>query len=297
MRLRRLLFLSLASATVVALLPANVFASDFRLRVEDISNPLSNGYGVVLTDGNTYAAPGGQTVGDENETEGLLQVGLQPLSGAVSWNLTLGISKPQPMFDPSGTDPLGGMRLTSFNVTSSGAATIRITLEDTGFLNLGSGSVGLKSILGGAFDTSNVVNVSATSWANTLGVAGAPVLGADTTGYLARNDGTGTYQLQPGELSAIGANVGEHADTLSATSAGVGYEEFSGETFKALADSGPSYTLFTQLIITFSGAGSVDFYHDTLLEANEQLTPEPGSLMLIGTALVGLAMRRRALMN
>jgi len=297
MRLRRLLFLSMAFATAVVLMPASVFASDFRLRVEDISNPQSNGYGVVLTDGKTYDAPGGQTVGDENPTEGLLQVNLQPLSGAVSWNLTLGISKPQPMFDPSGTDPLGGMRLTSFNVTSSSAATIRITLEDVGFLNPGAGSVGLKSLLGGAFDTSNIVNVSATSWANTLGVAGAPVLGADTTGSVARNDGTGTYQLQPSELSAIGANVGEHTDTLSSTSSGIGYQEFSGETYSVLTDSGPSYTLFTQLIITFSGAGSVDFYHDTLLEADEKLTPEPGSLMLIGTALVGLAMRRRALLS
>jgi hypothetical protein len=58
--------------------------------------------------------------------------------------------------------------------------------------------------------------------------------------------------------------------------------DFSGESFAAFVDSGEHYSLFTQLIITFSGAGSVSFNNDLTMSATApQSVPEPGSLALI----------------
>ncbi len=279
---RRKMLLSLAFAMVVALLPANVFASDFRLRVEDISG--GGSYGVVITD---------EGVGDEQPgAEGLIQVTLVPLNEAVTWNLTLGFTK-MFFFDPS--DPLGGMRLTSFNVTSTGATTLRVTLEDTGYANPGSSPAVLTSTLGGTFcgtdpsgnpapcASDGAVTVAATSFASPSGYT--PDLGPNSP--------------TPSNLSPIGATSGpgvEQTTTLTATSNGTSPNDFSATTFTALEETGPSFSLFTQLIVTFEAAGSVDFFHDTMLSANPELrTPEPGALMLIGTALFGLAMRRRAL--
>ena len=57
--------------------------------------------------------------------------------------------------------------------------------------------------------------------------------------------------------------------------------------------------MFTQLIIVFGeGGGTVAFDQDTTVSVYNPLnfppegTPEPGSLMLVATALVGLASKR-----
>src|SRR5262245_50591208 len=121
MRFRRVTQFVLAVAAAVALLPADAFASEFRLRVEDLTVAGSpDGYGVVITD---------QNGGDENPLEGLMQVTLAPLDANVQWNMTIGMSKPLYPIDGS----LAGLFLNSFNITTTSAATIRVTLEDTGF--------------------------------------------------------------------------------------------------------------------------------------------------------------------
>jgi len=269
-------------------LPVNALASDFRLRVEDLSVPdAPTGYGVVLTD---------DEVGDIMAgTPGWIQVILNPLNSNVTWNLTMGLSKP--LYPNDGTSYLGApaigeLFLQSFNITSTGAAKIRVTLEDTGYTGLGpSASHVLTSSVFGNFCVPDPngpanpctapVSVQTSSWASSSNYA--PDLGLD--------------QSTPGTLSAIGDNTGTAVAPMTFTSTGDPSQEFSDSKYTSFEDSGPSYSMFTQLIVTFSGAGSVDFYQDLTMDANQQLVPEPGTLMLIGLGIAGAVARRRQLMS
>jgi hypothetical protein len=261
MRFRRLTTFVFALGVVALLLPADASAGIFRIRVEEVG-PSGVGTGVVVTD---------QFTGDGSLVPGFIHLAVGSLASNVTTSISLGISAP---ILPVAPDTLAHIVLQSFNVNATGATTVRITLEDTGFTN-GLGQTGLlQTTIGGNFAAPVGTTLTTQSWANASNYV--PDLGPN--------------QTVSGTLPAIGPLLGTATSPLSFTFNG-DEPHFSDSTYSVFEMTGPTpYSLFTQVVITFTGAGSADFTQNTLVAA-----PEPGSLLLLGTGLVGVArmVRRR----
>jgi hypothetical protein len=235
-------------------------AAPIRLRIEDVGL----GLGATLTDNGP---------GDVNPV-----VGGVTFSGAIGpnfiVNVTTGTSTPL----IGGVGDFGQIDLNSVNVATTGGGTLRITLENLGFVGPLT-PLTAQGVIGGTLTAPAGSTVLAQSWANGDNVV--PALGPDQP---------------PGPILLIGGIPAGSLPIWTPPGVMFGPGAFSSQSSGVFNNGAvDTFSLFAQVVITFSGPGSVSF--DTNVRAVEAVTavPEPTSLLLLSTgiSLCGYIWRRK----
>jgi hypothetical protein len=184
--------------------------------------------------------------------------------GAVgAFNLTIATAASSPFL---GNDYLSEMHLDNMNITTTTGGTLTLTLEDTGFTATVGSPAALTSTIGGSFGWGGG-SITTQSFVNTLN--SAPNLGPNgppTTAVTYPSTGTVSTAQQTYTSQAFG-----------------------GQSSVEFVATGP-YALFSRTVFTLN-AGSVGSFNLNTSVA----TPEPASLLLFGSGLIGVArlVRRR----
>jgi hypothetical protein len=128
------------------------------------------------------------------------------------------------------------------------------------------------------------INVSGQSWVG-LGSSGSPDSGSPNLGA------TGGWMPRPAignmGLSSQKAIFDGGGFAVSTTNIGTA-QAFSFNDYTEYTTNGYGYSMFSQLMVEFNGAGMVDGNVAALVAA-----PEPGTLLLFGTGLIGAARMAR----
>jgi len=224
-------------------------SATMRLRIEDLSN--GGDVGAVITDNGPD---------DINPLVGALTFNGQV--GSFLVNVTTGLSKPI-----VGGSDLGQIDLNSVNVLTSGAGTLRLTLEDTGYLAGPGTTSNLLGTVGGTLTAPAGSTIIIQSWANGSNLV--PDLGPDQIGSLGPIGGN----PPPGSVPAWPAAFVSGPGAFSSSSSG----DFNNGT-------DDTFSLFAQVDVNFAGVGSVSF------DENQRAVPEPASLLLLGAGAAGLGL-------
>lgn len=266
---------------LVAFFSVNAMAYDyhnFRLRIEDPAT----GVGRVLTDQATLGF--GNNAGDENSAADTIY-----FAGFVEgFNVTVQATRSD--------GPGGGVLTLSGRVTSSTAvnnAQILITLEDTGYSAPAATTQFVAAVGGYDYSTKLATpagvltnaSVNVQSWLDVNNTE--PTFGSNS-GSVVLNPLTQTIPpVGSNTTTAFAAGGQTYGTTVSGAS--------PGATVTFAGGAGQNYSMFSQVLTTFSGIGSADFSLTASdpIDAGSTSVPEPTTLMLLGSTLVGLGILRR----
>jgi hypothetical protein len=236
--------------------------AEFRLTLRD----LSTGQGVVITDNGA-----GDIVSGSNGVGVISYIGSV---GGFMINITTGFSFP-PLPTAFVPNAYSAIDLRSVNVNVSGPGQLLIALENTDFQGGSPGPMTLQSNFGGTLWAKAGTNVAFQSWADPNN--GVPDFGPDrpTSGPL------GEMGPPPPSSAAVFPNGG----------AVVGNGSFGRSGSTTFENTG-TYSLFSSVLISFTGPGFVSFDQSTSTTQTTLTTPAPAGAALAVSGMIAFGLYR-----
>jgi hypothetical protein len=204
------------------------------------------------------------------------QIVFSGVVGQFTINVTTGVS--QPILPVSG-NAFAEMDLNNITINTNGPGILRITLADTDFTNPPGGpqSLIIEQSIGGVLSGPPGSIVLSNSWANASNLVPTPT--GSPGGITIPVDGMGDFAVPAGSSAAglLSFPVGA----------------FAGSSQGNFTKGPGAYSLFSEVITSFTGAGSVSFNQIT------RVLPAPGAVVLLlsGAPLFGFAYLRRRFMG